>query len=131
MMQAYRISVMKYEPINFSNKFSQFRDRWSPKIIAQMNDYHFKLVKMQGDFVWHDHPDTDEVFIVIEGEMTIHFREEEINLKTGEMFVIPKGIEHKTSARQECQAMVVETVGTVNTGEISDREFTAPNDVWI
>lgn len=122
---------MQFEPINFINKLSQFSDRWSPKIIAQMNDYHFKLVKMKGEFIWHKHPETDEVFIVIEGEMTIHFREQDINLKTGEMFVIPKGIEHKTSARMECQAMVVETAGTVNTGKGSDREFTAPNNVWI
>ncbi|MEM9542161.1 MAG: cupin domain-containing protein [Cyanobacteria bacterium P01_E01_bin.42] len=122
---------MQYEPINFADKLSQFSDCWSPKIVAQMNDYHFKLVKMKGEFIWHEHPETDEVFIVIDGEMTIHFREKDVNLKVGEMFVIPKGIEHKTSARLDCQAMVVETAGTINTGETGDREFTAPNDAWI
>lgn len=116
--------------INFSEKLSKFSEHWSPKIIAQMNDYHFKLVKFQGEFVWHDHKDTDEVFIVLEGEMTIHFRNDDVPVKKGEMIVIPKGVEHKTSAKNECRAMLVETAGTVNTGEAGG-EKTAPTDSWI
>ena len=103
--------------INLDAKFSQFSEHWSPKIIAQMNDYHFKLVKFQGEFVWHDHKNTDEVFIVLDGEMVVHFRDRDVFVKKGELFVVPKGVEHKTSARTECRAMIVEAVGTVNTGD--------------
>jgi mannose-6-phosphate isomerase-like protein (cupin superfamily) len=116
--------------INLSEKFSKFSEHWSPKIIAQMNDYHFKLVKFQGEFVWHDHKDTDEVFIVLDGEMTIHFRDGDASVKKGEMFVIPKGVEHKTCAKSECQAMLVEAAGTVNTGDAGGGK-TAPADAWI
>jgi mannose-6-phosphate isomerase-like protein (cupin superfamily) len=116
--------------VNLVEKLSKFSEHWSPKIIAQMNDYHFKLVKLQGEFVWHDHKETDEVFIVLEGQMTIHFRDGEICLNKGEMFVIPKGIEHKTSAESECHAMLVEKVGTINTGDAGGNK-TAPANSWI
>lgn len=116
--------------INLREKFSKFSEHWSPKIIAQMNDCHFKLVKFKGEFVWHDHKDTDEVFIVVSGEMTIHFHDGEVRIKEGEMYVIPKGVEHKTSAESECHAMVVEAAGTVNTGEAGGNK-TAPADDWI
>jgi mannose-6-phosphate isomerase-like protein (cupin superfamily) len=121
---------MKCTPINLSAKLTMFSDHWSPKIIAQMNDYHFKLVKFQGEFVWHDHKDTDEVFMVLDGEMTIHFRDGDVSVKKGELFVIPKGVEHKTSAIIECHAMLVEPAGTVNTGDAGG-EKTAPIDAWI
>ncbi|MCX5919409.1 MAG: cupin domain-containing protein [Deltaproteobacteria bacterium] len=116
--------------INLSEKFGKFSEHWSPKIIAQMNDYHFKLVKFQGEFVWHDHKDTDEVFIVLGGEMSIHFRDGDVPVRNGEIFVIPKGVEHKTSAKNECCAMLVETAGTVNTGDAGG-EKTSPSDAWI
>jgi mannose-6-phosphate isomerase-like protein (cupin superfamily) len=121
---------MEFTPINLSAKLAKFSEHWSPKIIAQMNDYHFKLVKFQGDFVWHDHKDTDEVFIVLDGEMTIHFRDGKVTVKEGELFVVPKGVEHKTSAKVECRAMLVEPAGTVNTGAVGG-EKTAPVDAWI
>ena len=121
---------MHYKSINLGEKFSLFSAHWSPKIIAQMNDYHFKLVKFQGEFIWHNHSDTDEVFIVIDGEMLIHFKDGDITIKAGEMFIVPKGIEHKTSAKYECKAMLVETAGTINTGDAVD-EKTANDDVWI
>lgn len=116
--------------IKLREKFSKFSEHWSPKIIAQMNDCHFKLVKFKGEFVWHDHKDTDEVFIVVSGEMIIHFHDGEVRIKEGEMYVIPKGVEHKTSAESECHAMVVEAAGTVNTGEAGGNK-TAPADDWI
>ncbi len=116
--------------INLSEKLSKFAEHWSPKIIAQMNDYHFKLVKFQGEFIWHHHKDTDEVFIVLDGEMTIHFRDDNVPVKQGEMFVIPKGVEHKTSARGECSVMLVEAAGTVNTGDAGGNK-TAPTDAWM
>jgi mannose-6-phosphate isomerase-like protein (cupin superfamily) len=121
---------MKYHAINLNEKLSKFSEHWSPKIIGEMNDYQFKLVKIQGDFVWHDHKDTDEVFIVIEGEMTIEFRDGEVNLSKGEMYVIPKDVEHKPYAEKECHIMIVEPRGVVNTGEASG-ELTAENNVWI
>jgi mannose-6-phosphate isomerase-like protein (cupin superfamily) len=121
---------MKYHAINLNEKLSKFSEHWSPKIIGEMNDYQFKLVKIQGDFVWHDHKDTDEVFIVIEGEMTIEFRDGGVNLSKGEMYVIPKDVEHKPYAEKECHIMIVEPRGVVNTGEASS-ELTAENNVWI
>ncbi|MET0536084.1 MAG: cupin domain-containing protein [Steroidobacter sp.] len=116
--------------INLQEKFTRFRDLWSPKVIAEMNDYQFKLVRLVGEFVWHQHADTDEVFIVIEGEMVLRFRDHEIPLRTGELYVVPKGVEHQPFAAQECKIMLVEPKGVVNTGE-SGGGLTAPNDVWI
>ena len=95
-----------------------------------MNNYLFKLVKIQGEFIWHVHAETDEVFIVIEGNMEIHFRDGKVTISTGEMFVVPKGTEHKPYAANECKIMLVEPAGTVNTGDTKS-EFTARNDVWI
>jgi mannose-6-phosphate isomerase-like protein (cupin superfamily) len=121
---------MTYQPINFQAKLSKFSEQWSPKIIAQMNDYHFKIVKVQGEFVWHDHPETDEVFIVLKGQLEIQFRDGKVILNEGEMFVVPKGIEHKPLAEGECHILLVEPAGTVNTGDIVN-ERTAANNVWI
>ncbi len=121
---------MPYASISFSEKFAKFSEHWSPKNIAQMNDYHFKLVKIQGDFVWHSHAETDEVFIVVEGEMTIQLRDGEVVLRSGEMFVVPKGVEHRPSARRECKIMLVELAGTINTGQVQS-ELTAKDGVWV
>lgn len=107
-----------------------FSEHWSPKVIAELNDYQFKLVKFQGDFVWHQHDDTDEAFIVIKGEMQIGFRDMEVTVKEGELFVVQKGIEHITRAKDECHAMIIEPRGVVNTGEAGG-DLTANNDVWI
>ena len=121
---------MNRTALNFIEKFSKFSDQWSPKIIAQMNDYHFKLVKFQGEFIWHSHSDTDEVFLVLEGAMVLHLREEDVEIKSGEMYVVPKCVEHKTSALTECKALLVEKAGTVNTGNVVGKK-TAPADIWI
>ena len=101
-----------------------------PKIIAQMNDYHFKVVKVQGEFVRHDHPETDEVFVVLKGRLGIQLRDGTVNLNEGEMCVIPKGVEHKPCAEEECHILLIEPAGLVNTGDVQG-ELTAPNDVWI
>lgn len=121
---------MEYSSIKLHEKLSKFSEHWSPKIVAQMNDYHFKMVKVQGEFVWHDHPETDEVFLVLKGKLDIHFRDGVLTLNEGEMFVVPKGVEHKPVAGEECHILLVEPAGTVNTGEVVG-EKTAPNDVWI
>ena len=121
---------MQSKVINLKNKLGLFNEHWSPKVITEMNDYQFKLVKIKGEFVWHEHDDTDEVFIVLEGEMEIEFRDGSVEMKAGEMFVIPKNIEHKPVANNECKILLVEPRSVVNTGD-SGGELTAENDVWI
>lgn len=121
---------MNNQAINLAEKLTLFSELWSPRIIAQMNDYHFKLVKVQGEFVWHDHPETDEVFLVVSGQLEIHMRDGKITLNEGEMYVVLKGLEHKPVAKSECHVMLVEPAGTVNTGGVFS-ERTAPNDAWI
>lgn len=118
------------EKINLKEKLSKFSEHWSPKVIAEMNDYQFKLVKIQGEFIWHNHEDTDETFIVIEGEMKIEFENETLELNEGDMFVVPKGVEHKPWAENECKVMIIEPRGVLNTGN-SKGDLTASNDVWI
>ena len=118
------------EKINLKEKLSKFSDHWSPKVIAEMNDYQFKLVKIQGEFIWHNHDDTDETFIVIEGEMKIEFENETLQMNEGDMFVVPKGVEHKPWAENECKVMIIEPRGVLNTGN-SKGDLTASNDVWI
>ena len=120
----------KFQPINFEEKLLKFSEHWSPKIIAQLNDYHLKLAKVQGEFVWHDHPETDEVFIVVKGQLKILFRDGDVLLNEGEMFVVPKGMEHKPVAENECHILLIEPAGTVNTGDVKDG-LTAPNNIWI
>ncbi len=117
-------------PINFGEKLSKFSEQWSPRVIAAMNDYQFKLVKLQGEFVWHDHKDTDEVFVVLDGEMEIGFRDRTVTIRAGEMFVVPKGVEHITRAVRECHALVIEPSGVVNTGDAGG-VLTAQNEVWV
>ncbi len=121
---------MKYTPINFQQKLGLFAEHWSPKVIGEMNDYQFKLVKIKGEFVWHSHSETDEVFIIIEGKMRIEHRDGHVDLKAGEMYVVPMGVEHRPVAETECKMLLVEPRGTVNTGEAGGA-MTAANDVWI
>lgn len=102
--------------INLEDKFTMIKELHSYKLVAQMNDYHFKLVKMQRDFIWHSHSETDEVFMIIDGNMQIDLRDETLYLNKGEMVVIPKGIEHKPSSREECKILLIEPVETINTG---------------
>ena len=121
---------MSYKVINFKEKFNLFDEHWSPRVIAEMNDYQFKLAKVQGEFTWHSHTETDEVFFIIEGVLDIEFRDGEVRLEAGEMFVVPKGVEHKPKAEHECRIMLVEPKDTVNTGD-TQSDLTAQNDVWI
>jgi len=121
---------MTFEAVNLAEKAALFSDHWSPRIIAQMNDCHLKLVKMQGDFVWHTHEETDEVFIVFDGEMTIDFQDGAVHMKAGELFVVPRGKEHKPRSEQECTLVLIEPAGTINTGDTGG-EKTAPDDIWI
>lgn len=116
--------------INLEQKFSLFKEHWTPKIIAELNDYQIKIVKVEGDFVWHDHSDTDEFFFVIEGTLFIEFESETMELNAGELYVVPKGVQHRPFAHDECKVMLIEPRGVVNTGEASS-DLTASNDIWI
>ena len=119
-----------YQSINFAEKFSLFSDQWSQKVIAEMNDYQFKVARLQGEFIWHDHADTDESFIVLEGQLRIDFRDGHVLISAGEMYVVPKGVEHKPSAENEVRLLLIEPRGVVNTGA-EGGERTSAMDVWI
>ncbi len=121
---------MSYKPINLKQKFGLFEEQWQPKVIAEMNDYQFKVAKLQGDFIWHDHPETDETFIVIEGDLRIDLRGGVVHVSSGEMFVVPKGVQHKPYAEREVKLLLIEPRGVRNTGH-QGGDRTAQNDVWI
>ena len=116
--------------INLEEKFAMFNEHWTPKIISELNDYQIKIVKVEGDFVWHDHSNTDEFFLVIEGTLFIEFEGETMELNAGELYVVPKGVQHRPYAFEECKVMLIEPRGIVNTGE-EESDLTASNDVWI
>jgi mannose-6-phosphate isomerase-like protein (cupin superfamily) len=116
--------------VNFGEKFRKIKERHSYKIIAQMNNYHFKLVRMQREFIWHKHPETDEVFMVVDGNLQIDLRGKTLTLKKGEMVVIPKGVEHKPSCKKECKILLIEPAGTLNTGDVGGN-LTDTHLEWI
>ena len=118
------------KPINLQSKFELFTEHWSPKVIAEMNDYQFKVAKIKGEFTWHAHKDTDEVFIVIEGSMGIKFKDRTVQLNSGEMIVVQKADQHKPFATEECKVLIIEPRGVINTGD-SGGDLTSKNDVWI
>lgn len=107
---------MSNVPIDLADRFASFSEHWSPKVVARLNDYEVKAVKVSGEFVWHTHDDTDELFLVIEGELTIQLRDGDVTLRPGQMFVVPQGVEHCPIAEGEVHALLIEPVGVVNTG---------------
>jgi mannose-6-phosphate isomerase-like protein (cupin superfamily) len=121
---------MEYLSVNLKKKFDLFTEAWSPKIIASLNDYEVKLARLDGEFVWHDHPDTDELFLCLEGSMKILFRDGQVELEAGEMFVVPKGTEHMPVADTCCKVLLIEPGGVVNTGDTGG-ELTAASNQWI
>ena len=102
---------------NFDDKLALFADTWSPKVIGRLNDYEIKIVKLLGEFVWHSHADTDELFVVLDGELTIQFRDGDVKLGPREMIVVPAGVEHRPIAEHEVSALLIEPNGVVNTGD--------------
>lgn len=104
-------------PVDLHQKLSLFSEHWSPKVVARLNDYEIKVVKVQGEFVWHTHQDTDELFLVIRGELTIQLRDGDIHLTPGQLFVVPRGVEHCPIAAGEVSALLIEPAGVVNTGD--------------
>jgi mannose-6-phosphate isomerase-like protein (cupin superfamily) len=124
------VSTKSYNSINLAEKLTLFSEQWQPKVVAELNEYQFKIVKIEGDFIWHDHVDTDEAFLVIDGVLRIDFRDGHVLVKPGELFVVPKGVEHKPFAEKEVKMMLIEPRGVLNTGN-EDSQRTAQNDVWI
>jgi mannose-6-phosphate isomerase-like protein (cupin superfamily) len=123
-------ATKSYQAINLDEKLQMIGEQWSPRVIAELNDYQFKLVRIQGDFIWHDHPETDEAFLVLDGELRIDFRDGSVRLGPGELFVVPRGVEHKPFAEKEVKLLLIEPRGVLNTGHAGG-ERTAANDVWI
>ncbi|MFS8931863.1 cupin domain-containing protein [Cupriavidus taiwanensis] len=124
------------QSIDLVGKIAQIDGHWQPRVVAEMNDYQFKVVKVEGEFEWHRHADTDETFIVLEGELRIDFRQGpagdgSIVLRPGQMAVVPKGVEHKPSANAEVKLLLIEPRGVVNTGDGPAGERTVDNDQWI
>jgi mannose-6-phosphate isomerase-like protein (cupin superfamily) len=121
---------MMIDIVNLTQKFNLIQNQWDPKIIAQVNDYQLKIAKIQGEFVWHSHLETDEMFLVIDGEMIIHLRDGDLKLAAGELCVIPRGVEHKPAAAAECQILMLEPAGTRNTGDAGG-DRTVQEVEWI
>ncbi len=115
--------------INLEDKFARFSEHWSPKILAKLNDYHVKAVKLQGEFVWHRHDDTDELFVVTKGNLVIRFRDRDVTIGAGELLVVPKGVEHMPVAEEECEVLLIEPAGTANTGDAGGARTALPE--WI
>jgi len=106
--------------VNIAEKFALFADHWSPKVVGAVDDYEVKLVKLKGDFVWHAHAGADEMFLVVAGRLTIRLRDGAVDLGPGEFFVVPKGVEHQPTASEECQVMLFEHKGVINTGDVEE-----------
>jgi mannose-6-phosphate isomerase-like protein (cupin superfamily) len=116
--------------INVFEKLRELSKPWSPRVVGEMNDHQFKLVKLRGEFVWHAHPEADEAFFVLDGEMELEFRDHSVSLGIGEFYVVPRGLEHRTKTRTECAIMLIEPKGVANTGDAGG-PLTAPDNVWI
>jgi mannose-6-phosphate isomerase-like protein (cupin superfamily) len=108
---------MKTDKINLASKLAQFHDHWKPRTVAQLNEYDVMVVKVQGEFVWHTHDDTDDFFLVLDGRLEVRLRDRTVVLGPGELFVVPRGVEHQTYAAQEASLLLIEPTGTPNTGD--------------
>ncbi len=119
------------EKVALEEKFAAFREHWRPKIVAQLNGQDVRVVKVQGVFPWHRHADAEEMFLVWKGEFRVEFRDRVVTLKPGELFVVPRGVEHRTAADAEAEVILFEPSEVVNTGDAEASEFTAPSGVKI
>lgn len=108
--------------VNLAEKLALVRDHWSPKIVGELNGQHVKLVKFQGEFVWHHHEHEDELFLVVKGRFRMDFRDRPIWLEEGEFLIVPRGVEHRPVADEEVHVLLFEPAGTVNTGNVTDRK---------
>lgn len=108
------------EKINLVEKFSLFKEQWSPKIVGELNGQMVKLVKFQGPFVWHHHDHEDELFYVVKGSFDMEFENETVTINQGEFIIVPRGIEHRPNAKEECEVMLFEPAATLNTGNVEN-----------
>lgn len=106
-----------HDPINLTEKLARFDEHWSPRTIAQLNDYDVMVVKVQGEFVWHKHDETDDFFYVLQGQLVIRLRDRKVVLNPGELFIVPRGVEHQPYAQEETHLLLIEPMGTPNTGD--------------
>ena len=118
-------------PVNLTQKFAAFSEHWRPKVIAELNGQEVKLIKVKGVFPWHSHENEDEMFLVWRGVFRVEFRDRVETLHPGEMIVVPRGVEHRTAADDEAEVLCFEPAGVLNTGDVHDDEFTAPQGVRI
>jgi mannose-6-phosphate isomerase-like protein (cupin superfamily) len=121
---------LRHQSINLAEKFALLSEQWQPRVVAELNDYQFKIARLQGDFIWHDHPETDEAFFVLEGELRIDLPDGPVDVAAGELYVVPRGVKHKPSAEKEVKLLLIEPRGVVNTGEEGGGR-TAELDIWI
>lgn len=118
--------------VRLDEKFAAIDEHWTPKIVGQLNDLHIKVVKVEGEFVWHVHEDTDEFFLVRSGSLTIQMKgRPDAILSPSDFFIVPKGVEHRPVADTECEVLLLEPAGVVNTGDADSSDQTAPTDAWI
>ena len=117
------------EPINLSEKLDLFDQHWQPKIVAQLNDYDVRIVKVKGEFVWHKHDETDDFFLVLKGHLTIQLRDRDIELGEGELYVVPRGVEHCPRTEEEASVLLIEPSGTINTGDAGGALTTEPEHI--
>ena len=108
------------EPVNLTQAFQRFDDTWSPKVVGRVNDFHVKLAKLDGEFVWHSHEHEDELFFVVKGTLRIRLRDGEVEVGAGEFVVVPRGVEHLPVADDECHVMLIEPATTLNTGNVEN-----------
>jgi mannose-6-phosphate isomerase-like protein (cupin superfamily) len=121
-------SAMIPGKVNLREKFGMFADRWSPKIVGEVNDSHVKLVKLQGEFVWHRHVREDELFLVVKGRITIRFRDGDVGLEENEFQIVPKGVEHMPVSEEEAWVLLFEPKTTLNTGDVENERTVAKLD---
>jgi mannose-6-phosphate isomerase-like protein (cupin superfamily) len=107
---------MAAQAIDIADKLSQISELWSPKVVARMNDYEIKVVKLDGEFIWHHHDDTDELFLVVAGDLVIQMRDGDVTVRPGQLYIVPRGVEHCPIAAGEVHAMLIEPAGVANTG---------------
>jgi mannose-6-phosphate isomerase-like protein (cupin superfamily) len=117
--------------VNLPLRFAAFTDHWRPKVVGELNGQELKVVKFQGEFVWHTHDDADELFLVWRGRMRVEFRDRTVELGPGEFLIVPRGVEHRTAADEEVEVVLFEPAGTRNTGDVVDPTFTAPGSVRL
>jgi mannose-6-phosphate isomerase-like protein (cupin superfamily) len=117
--------------VDLAERLSRFAEHWSPKVVARVNDYEIKVVKVQGEFTWHSHEDTDELFLVVDGQLTIQLRAGDVTLRPGQLYVVPRGIEHCPVAAGEVHAVLIEPTGVVNTGDAGGPLTAAPDEMLV